>query len=83
MAKGRKRKDSADEDVEAYRHENEIRKNVVPAGLAYYDTSKSKPKQYEYDPYLDPQQRFKKWEFIEITDPWNVKNTIREFLQRL
>lgn len=26
---------------------------------------------------------FGRWEFIEITDPWNVKNTIREFLQRL
>ena len=46
MAKGRKRKDSADENVEAYRHETETRKNVVPAGLASYDTSK--PKKYEY-----------------------------------
>ena len=53
MAKGRKRKDSADEDVEAYRHETETRKNVVLVGLASYDTSK--PKKYEYDPHLDPQ----------------------------
>ncbi len=55
MAKGRKRKDPADEDVEAYRHEKETRKNVVPAGLASYDTSTPKPKKYEYDPHLDPQ----------------------------
>jgi len=24
---------------------------------------------------------FGKWEFIEITDPWNTKNEIRKFLQ--
>jgi len=53
MVKGRKRKDSADENVEAYRHETETRKNVVPVGLASYDTSKPKPKKYEYDPHLD------------------------------
>ena len=51
MAKGRKRKDPADEDIEAYRHETETRENVVPAGLASYDTSK--PKKYEYDLHLD------------------------------
>jgi hypothetical protein len=44
MAKGKKGKDFADEDVEAYRHKTETRKNVVPAGLASYDTSKPKPK---------------------------------------
>ncbi len=53
--KGRKRKDSAGENVEAHRHETETRKNIVPAGLASYDTSTSKPKKYEYDPHLDPQ----------------------------
>ncbi len=53
MAKGRKRKDSDGEKVEAYRHETETRKNVVPAGLASYDTLTSKPKKYEYDPHLD------------------------------
>jgi len=55
--KGRKRKDSADDNVEAYRHENETRKNVVPVGLASYDTydtSTPKPRKYEYDPHLDP-----------------------------
>lgn len=26
---------------------------------------------------------FGKWAFLEITDPWNVKNTIRDFLQKL
>jgi len=55
MAKGRKRKDPADEDIEAYRHETETRKNVVPAGFASYDTLTSKPKKYDYDPHLDPQ----------------------------
>ncbi len=49
------RKAKKEEDVEAYRHETETRKNVVPAGLAFYDTSASKPKKYEYDPHLDPQ----------------------------
>ena len=53
MAKGRKRKDSADENVEAYRHETETRKNVVPVGLASYDTPTPKPKKYAYDPHLD------------------------------
>ena len=53
--KGRKRKDSADENVEAYRQETETRKNVVPAGLASYDTVIPKPKKYTYDPHLDPQ----------------------------
>ncbi len=41
-------------DIEAYRHEKDKRKNVVPVGLASYDTSKPKPKKYEYDPHLDP-----------------------------
>jgi hypothetical protein len=45
MAKGRKRKDSADKNVEACRHETETRKNVVPVGLASYDTPKPKPKE--------------------------------------
>ncbi len=44
-----------EEDVEAYRHETETRKNVVPAGLASYDTLTSKTKKYEYDSHLDPQ----------------------------
>ena len=50
-----KRARKKDENVEAYRHEKETRKNVVPVGLASYDTSKPKPKKYEYDPHLDPQ----------------------------
>jgi hypothetical protein len=48
--KGRKRKDSAGENVEAYRHETETRKNAVPVRLASYDTSTPKPKKYEYNP---------------------------------
>lgn len=46
MAKGIKKKK---EDIEAYRHEKESRKNAAPVGLASYDTSKPKPKKYEYD----------------------------------
>ena len=46
MTKRRKLKNSETDDVEAYRHETETRKNVVPVGLASYDTSK--PKKYEY-----------------------------------
>ena len=52
MAKKAQKKE---EDVDAYRHETETRKNVVPVGLASYDTAKPKPKKYEYDPHLDPQ----------------------------
>lgn len=55
MTKRRKSKNSETEDVEAYRHETETRKNVVPIGLASYYTSTPKPKKYEYDPHLDPQ----------------------------
>jgi adenine-specific DNA-methyltransferase len=44
-----------EDDVEAYRHETETRKNVVPVGLASYDTSKPEHKKYEYDPHLAPQ----------------------------
>lgn len=36
MAKGKKK----NEDVEAYRHETDKRKNAVPVGLVSYDTSK-------------------------------------------
>ncbi len=50
-----KRTSKNEEDVEAYRHETDTRKNIVPAGLASYDTAKPKPKKYEYDPHLDPQ----------------------------
>ena len=51
MAKGRKRK-GFKEEVEAYRHEAETRKNAVPVVLTSYDTSKPKPKKYKYDPHL-------------------------------
>ena len=53
MAKGRKRKDTDGENVKAYRHETGTRKNIVPVGLASYDTSTQKIKKYEYDPHLD------------------------------
>ena len=34
-------------------------------------------------PAVNSHGGFGRWEFLEITDPWNVKNTIREFLQKL
>ena len=40
-------------DVDAYKHKKETRKNAVPVGLASYDTAKPKPKKYEDDPHLD------------------------------
>jgi len=43
------------EDIDAYRHEADTRKNAVPVGLASYDTSRPKPKKYEYALHLDPQ----------------------------
>ncbi|PKL51835.1 MAG: site-specific DNA-methyltransferase, partial [Nitrospira bacterium HGW-Nitrospira-1] len=49
------RKVKKKEDIEAYRHEAETRKNAVPVGMASYDTSRPKPKKYDYDPHLDPQ----------------------------
>ncbi len=42
------------EDVDSYRHEDETRRNAVPVGLVSYDTSKPKPKRYDYDPHLVP-----------------------------
>jgi adenine-specific DNA-methyltransferase len=54
MTKRRKSKNSETDDLEAYRHESETRKNAVPVGLASYDTVIPKPKKYEYDPHLDP-----------------------------
>lgn len=52
MAREAKKKE---EDVDSYRHEAETLKNAVPVGLASYDTAKHKPKEYDYDPHLDPQ----------------------------
>jgi hypothetical protein len=51
MAK--KKRNSGEEDIEAYRHEKETRKNLVPVELASYDTPKHKPKKFEYDLHLD------------------------------
>ncbi|MBE0427412.1 MAG: hypothetical protein IBX72_12320 [Nitrospirae bacterium] len=50
-----KRPKTKKEDVDSYRQEDKTPKNSVPAGLASYDTSKPKPKKYEYDLHLDPQ----------------------------
>ena len=50
MAKKTREKE---DDTEAYRHETETRKNVIPVRLASYDTLIPKPKKYEDDPHLD------------------------------
>ncbi|MCI0468685.1 MAG: hypothetical protein L0Y62_01290, partial [Nitrospirae bacterium] len=55
MARGKKKSNPADNDIESYRHDADKRKNAVPVGRASYDTSKPKPKKCEYDPHLDPQ----------------------------
>ena len=52
MAKGRKAKGSVKNNIEAYRHETDKRKNALPVGLASYGNSKPKPKKHEYDPQL-------------------------------
>jgi len=52
---GKKNKNSANNDVEAYRHETETCKNAVSVGPSSYDTSRPKPKRYDYDPHLYPQ----------------------------
>ncbi|MDA8214249.1 MAG: hypothetical protein M0Z64_03105 [Nitrospiraceae bacterium] len=52
--KGRKAKGFVKNEIEAYRHEADKRKNAVPVGLASY-ASKPKPEKYDYDLYLDPQ----------------------------
>lgn len=51
MAKRKKE----EENVDSYRHEADSRKNVVPVGLASYDTSTPKFRKYEYDPHPEPQ----------------------------
>ncbi|MBI5213587.1 MAG: hypothetical protein HY957_09525 [Nitrospirae bacterium] len=53
MAKGKKAKSSVNNNIEVYRHETDKRKNAVPVGIASYDTTKPKPKKYEYDPHLE------------------------------
>src|SRR4030043_89969 len=60
-----KRAKKKEEDVEAYRHETETRKNVVPVGLASYDTLIPKPKKYEDDPHLEKMKALIPVEMIE------------------
>jgi hypothetical protein len=43
------KKSKKDENVEAYRYETGTRKNVVPVGLASYDTSTPKPRHKKYE----------------------------------
>ena|SRR3990172_8356731 len=50
-----KKKGLTNGNIETYRHDKETRKDVVPAGLTSYDSSRPKPKKYEHDPHLDPQ----------------------------
>ncbi len=48
--KGRKRKDSAGENVEAYRHETETRKNVVWTGKV--EKQKTHPLKFQLYPSI-------------------------------
>ena len=52
MAEGKKVKGSVNNNIEAYRHETDKRKNALPVGLASYGNSKPKPKKHEYDQQL-------------------------------
>ena len=52
MAKKARKKE---EDIDSYLHETETLKNAVPVELASDDTSKAKPKRYDYEPHLDSQ----------------------------
>jgi adenine-specific DNA-methyltransferase len=81
MAKWKKRKGFKEEDVDAYRHETDTRKNAVPVGLASYDTAKPKPKKYEYDPHLDPQLLWAgKAEHTSFEVPTEYKGRNQKFL---
>jgi len=81
MAKGKKRKDLIDENIDSYRHEQETCKNAVPVVLASYDTSKPKPKKYEYDPHLDPQLVWTgEKEYISFEVPTEYKGRNQKFL---
>lgn len=41
-------------DVEAYTHDDKMRANNPPVGMAQHDTAEEKMKTYQYDPHLDP-----------------------------
>ena len=75
MARRAKKKE---EDVEAYRNETEICKNAVSAGLASYDTSKPKPKRYDYDPHLIPQLVWTGKKEDTLTEEWLFKTYRRD-----
>lgn len=41
-------------DVEAYTHDDKMRTNNPPVGMAQHDTAEEKMKTYQFDPHLDP-----------------------------
>ena len=41
-------------DVEAYTHDDKMRTNNPPVGMAHHDKAEEKVKTYQYDPHLDP-----------------------------
>lgn len=41
-------------DVEAYTHDDKMRTNNPPVGMAHHDKVEEKVKTYQYDPHLDP-----------------------------
>ena len=58
MARPKKRLTDAEaakmRDVEAYTHDDKMRANNPPVGMAQHDTAEEKMKTYQYDPHLDP-----------------------------
>ena len=41
-------------DVEAYTHDDKLRTNNPPVGMAHHDKAEEKVKTYQFDPHLDP-----------------------------
>ena len=41
-------------DIEAYTHDDKMRTNNPPVGMAQHDTEPENSKTYAYDPHLDP-----------------------------
>lgn len=41
-------------DVEAYTHDDKMRTNNPPVGMAHHDKAEEKVKTYQFDPHLDP-----------------------------
>lgn len=84
---GKKNKNSANNDVEAYRRETETRKNVVWTGKAENTSLEVPTVSLHIHERIAPEAivrlfgGFGKWAFMEITDLWNAKGEIRKFTE--